>query len=366
MADATFGVEEEYLLLDAETGTPTNRAAELVEAVPQLGDRAEREFLSSQLETATDICTTAEEALYSLQNFRTTVSQEAEKLGILLAGTGLPPLGNEEDAVVTPKQRYYTLGDEIRGVGEDMFVTGTHVHVSIPSRDAGVDAMARLARWSPVLLGMTANSPIWQGTDTGFASWRHLKSLVFPVMGYPPEFHDGDDYARSVELMVDSGMIIDAGAVTWIARLSVNYPTIELRVADAQLNPRDAVSFGLIVRALVSQGLLDYQAGRPRPDYPRGLVNGSLWLAARNGMETNLIDPLTGFATFAFDALEHMLDYARPELTRTGDLERVEAYVEQLDTLGSPAQRQRKRFEDAGIEGLLELYREGSQVVGTA
>lgn len=361
MPQATFGVEEEYLLLDKATGLPVNRAAELIREVPELGDRAEREFLSSQLETATAVCETADEAYTTLRHFRETVQQAASRLDMIVAGTGLPPVGGKEQVTITPQQRYLTLEEEMRSITEEMYVTGTHVHVSIPSADAGVDVLARLGRWAPMLLAMTANSPIWQGEDTGFASWRHLKSLAWPIVSYPPEFKTGEEYRRSVNLMVESGMILDPGVVTWVARLSQNYPTIELRIADAQLDARDAVAFATLVRGLVSRALSDYVAGAARPDLPRGLVTGGVWLAARNGLETNLVDPLTGEALFAFDAVQRMIDEARPELEATGDLALVEEYVERLRNEGSPAKRQRDRYLSEGLPGLLRLYAEHSE-----
>ena len=362
MFTETFGIEEEYLLLDVETGEPTDSVDELIARLPHLKHRAEHEFLSSQLETATHVCTTADEAYESLRFFRANASKEAEKLGLIVAGTGLPPKCEEAANVLAWHKRYQSLGNEIREVARDIFVTGTHVHVSIPSADAGVDALSRIARWAPVLLAMTANSPWWEMNDTGFASWRHMKSLTMPIAGYPPAFRDGNDYARSVEIFTESGLVLDVGAMSWVARLSQNYPTLELRIADAQLHPEDAVCFALVVRALVGTAVQEYEHHAPRHDYPRGIMDAALWFAARNGLETNLVDPLTGLTSFAQESLDHLLRYARPHLEHTGDLARVEAYVDRLCTHGSPAHRQRVRFAEGGIEGLLDLYREGSKV----
>ena len=357
----TFGIEEEYLLLDSETGEPADHAEDLIERMPQLKHRAEHEFLSSQLETSTHVCKTADEAYESLRLFRATASKEAEKLGIVIAGIGLPPRCEEEANVLAWHKRYQSLGKEIREVARDIFVTGTHVHVGIPSADAGVDALSRIARWAPVLLAMTANSPWWQMHDTGFASWRHMKGLTMPIAGYPPAFRDGNDYAKSLEIITESGLVLDAGAMSWVARLSQNFPTLELRVADAQLHPEDAVCFALVVRALVGTAIQEFERRAPRHDYPRGIIDAALWLGARNGLETNLVDPLTGMTSFAKDALDQMITYVRPHLEHTGDLARVEGYIDRLNTHGSPAHRQRVRYAEGGLEGLLDLYREGSR-----
>ncbi|RGE21007.1 YbdK family carboxylate-amine ligase [Leucobacter sp. wl10] len=357
----TFGVEEEYLLLDSATGLPSDRAAELIRAVPQLADRAEREFFSSQLETATPVCRDAEEAEAALVGFRSVVSRAASGLGVVLAGSGVPPVGGDEAGTVTPKPRYRAIDAEIRGAAAKQYVTGTHVHVGIPSPDAGVEALARLARWAPTLMAMTANSPLWCGEPTGFASWRHIMNMSWPVAGYPAGFEDGDEYTAAVSQLIESGVLIDPGIVTWVARLSQNFPTLELRIADAQLEAADAVGFAVLVRALVERALLEAEGGEVRPRYGAGLVNGAIWMAARNGVDSDLIDPLTGAARPAFELIERMVRSVEPELRRFGDLARVERLVDRLRVDGDPARRQLGRFREAGVPGLMALYREGAE-----
>ncbi|WP_053384924.1 carboxylate-amine ligase [Leucobacter celer] len=360
----TFGVEEEYLLLDADTGLPSDRAAELIRAVPQLSDRAEREFFSSQLETATPVCRDAAEAEESLTDFRSVVSRAAAARGIVLAGTGLPPVGGEEAGTVTPRARYRAIDAELRNASSYQYVTGTHVHVEIPSPDAGVEVLARLARWAPMLLALTANSPLWCGEETGFACWRQIMNRSWPVTGYPPPFADGEDYARSVDQLVSSGVLLDPGIVTWEARLSQNYPTLELRIADAQLEAADAVAFAVLVRALVDRCLREAEAGEPRPRIAPGLVDGAIWIAARNGLSTDLVDPLAGTSVPALELVERAVATVKPELRRFGDLERVERYVERRRR-GAPARLQLDRFQEAGIPGLLDLYRACSEGRGS-
>lgn len=312
----SFGVEEEFLLLDATTGSPVNSAAKVILAMAGECPSPEREFLSSQLETATSVCHDAAEAESALLEFRRVGSRAAQSCGCVLAGTGLPPAGGETEATVTPKPRYRRIAEETGRVAKHQYSTGTHVHVGIPSLDAGVEVLARIARWSPVLLAMTANSPLWSGEPTGFASWRHVKSLSWPVSGYPQGFRDGADYERSVAGLIESGIVPDTGMLSWIVRLSANYPTIELRVADAQLDARDTVSFAVLVRALVARALTEMGAGDPSPRHQQGIVNSANWIAARNGLGSELVDPLTLESLPAFELVDRMLASVADELTR--------------------------------------------------
>src|SRR6218665_1190368 len=181
-----FGVEEEYQLLHPQSGRPVNKAAELILALPAaLRPRAQREDLSSLLETSTPVCRDTAEAEAALLEFRTAVSRTGAEQGVLLAGTGLPPVGGEIPGTVTPKPRYLHIEAEVRNAGRHQYASGTHVHVEIPSSDAGVEVIARIARWVPTLLALTANSPLWCGGPTGFSSWRHLMARDWPAAGYP-------------------------------------------------------------------------------------------------------------------------------------------------------------------------------------
>lgn len=355
-----FGVEEEFLLLDHVTGVPKNRAEQLIRRTRN--KEPEREFLLSQLETATPICRTAEEALQSLIDFRVEVSKASADQSVVLAGTGLPPVGGDVAGSVTPSERYRAIETELRGAAAVQYVTGTHVHVEVPSRDMGVEVLARLARWAPALLAMTANSPIWCGEDTGFASWRHPILVGWPLRGYPPEFFDGADYTNTVNQLVQSGILLDSGVVTWAARLSENYPTVELRIADAQIFPEDAVAFAVLVRALVDRAIRETEQGIARTRYTPALVNGAIWMAARDGLAGMIIDPLLGRGAPAFELIHEMVASVREELDRFGDVHRINDYTARLERGGGPAQLQRTRFKTAGIEGLLELYRVGSEL----
>lgn len=350
-----FGVEEEYLLLDAETGRPRDVVVPLIAALPGL--EAELEYFESQLETATPVCTRAAEAEETLRTFRSAASRASADLGVVLAGTGLPPVGSEVPGTVTSKPRYQAISRAMGDLTARYYSTGTHVHVEVPSRDIGVEVMARMARWSPVLVALTANSPIARGERTGFASWRYLTTMQWPTAGYPPAFADGDDYDAVVGEFVRSGILVDTGVVNWSVRLSDHYPTVELRTADAQLDPRDTVAFAMIVRALVSRCIAEAERGDPRRDPHRDLVTGAHWQAARNGLGSDLVHPLSGDPVPAHDAVSALVEYAQHELANAGDLELVEEYVARRRSTGDPAAEQLRRFDAGGVPALLDLYR---------
>lgn len=355
----TFGVEEEYLLLDAATGLPADAAVDLIDDLDGL--RAEHEFFHSQLETATPVCSEAADALDSLAEFRAAASAAAERRGLVLAGTGLPPIGGEIRGTVTAKDRYQQIAGRMRGMVHRYYSTGTHVHVAVPSRDAGIDAISRIAPWSPVLVALTANSPLWLGDDSGYASWRYLSIQQWPTSGFPPRFADAAEYDRVVGELVRTGALVDAALVNWSIRLSDRFPTIEIRTADAQLGHVDAVAFGLLFRALVTRALREGAAGAPIAPVQPDVLRGAHWLAARNGLGDTLADPATGEPVPAFDGVGALLAHVADDLLASGDHGIVTDWIERRRADGGAAELQRSAWASGGIAGLLELFRTSSR-----
>ncbi|WP_017791717.1 carboxylate-amine ligase [Leucobacter salsicius] len=350
-----FGVEEEFLLLDRVTGQPRDGAEALIRALPDL--RCEHEFFHSQVETATSVCESGEAALHELTTFRRVAAAAAAAEGLVLAGTGLPPVGGSQPGRVVEKPRYLDIDRTMRGMVSRYYSTGTHVHVEVPSRDAGVEVFARIAVWSPALIALTANSPIWLGGDSGYASWRYLSIQQWPSSGYPPYFANANDYDRVVTDLVRAGALLDPALVNWSIRLSEKYPTIELRTADSQLTAGDAVAFALIVRALVARALRERTAGEPFERAQPDVLRGAHWIAARNGLAGDLVHPFLGEPRPAAEVVSALMDYVSGELDDAGDLATIERFLERRYTQQGPAEQQRAAWNAGGIAELLRLYR---------
>lgn len=183
-------------------------------------------------------------------------------------------------------------------------------------------------------------------------------NLRWPTSGYPPVFADAQEYTETVDRLIANGTLLDGGMVTWLVRLSDSYPTIEIRTPDAQLEAGDAVDIALVLRALVDEALSEWQSGTPEPTLIPGVLNAALWMAARDGLAGDLVDPVTGLAAPAMAAVDALTDRLAARLAGGGDLDRVEGYVRRLRASAGPAARQLARFREEGLPGLLDLYRE--------
>ncbi|WP_104130626.1 glutamate-cysteine ligase family protein [Cryobacterium sp. N21] len=114
--------------------------------------------------------------------FRSRLARAAVARGVLAAGVGAP-FQTEGWPEVTDVERYHTVETEFRGLVPDHLINGLHVHVGIPSRDAGVQALNRVRVWLPTLLALAVNSPFWHGADTDFSSWRSVHMRRWSTIG---------------------------------------------------------------------------------------------------------------------------------------------------------------------------------------
>lgn len=358
----TLGIEEEYLLLDPTSGLPVYKANEVQALLEQSStieaNDIQRELLSCQLETATPVCATLTEAEESLLHFRRRISVAARKAGVRASGSATAPRIESAYPTLTDKQRYHELRASARGIVADQFVNGLHVHVGIPDRETGVQALNRIRPWLPVITALSTNSPFWLDRDSGFGSWRVVHYRRWPVQGCPPVFADAADYERRIDRLVATGVIIDRGVLTWMARLSDTYPTLEVRAGDAQLEAQDSVLQAALVRGLVSTAVREAEAGLPFLDPDPELLDAAMWQAARHGLAGDLVDLRTGDLIPAREQMDRLLGYTSDAVDKEGDADWIAAGLATVWERGTGAERQRRAMESGGMAALLDLYRE--------
>ncbi|MFI5972050.1 glutamate--cysteine ligase [Streptomyces sp. NPDC051452] len=354
----TVGVEEEYLLVDAATGR-LGAYGEKVRAAAGVAPFAaateiQLELLQAQVEVATPVCGTLAEVGGNLLRLRHAVAEAAQTYGCRIMAAGTAPMALDSPVPVTDKARYRAMRRQAPQLVAEQLVNGMHVHVGVPSRRVGVEVLNRLRPWLPTLTAMGANSPLWEGHDTGFASWRTVVFGRWPVSGVPPRFADDTDYDVRARRLLGTGVISDIGQLYWQARLCERYPTVEVRCLDVQSRADDAVLFAGLVRGLVDTAMREAAAGRPAPDSSPELLDAAMWQAARHGLGQDLIDP-DGRRRRAGDVVSHLLEHVGPALAEAGDAREVAALVHRLLRHGTGADRQRQTFLDSGPDAVVTM-----------
>ncbi|HEU5269537.1 MAG TPA: glutamate--cysteine ligase [Jatrophihabitans sp.] len=248
----------------------------------------------------------------------------------------------------TPDERYLRMADEFGLLAREQLTCGQHIHVSVQSRAEGVAVLDRIRIWLPVLLALSANSPFWQEQDTGYASFRTVLWGRWPSAGPTDLFGDEAGYDAAVRDQLAAGAALDDGMIYFDARLSANFPTVEIRVADVCTDTRDAALLAGLARALVD--LACEQASDGEPPVPAGipLLRAASWRAARWGLAGELVHPLAGRRAPAWQVVGELLERITPQLRANGDLAEIEAGLDRIKQGGTGADRQRTAFAEGG------------------
>ena len=334
---ATFGVEEELLVVDAGRGRPLPAGDEVVAQADD--DAIEHEFKREQAELGSRPCTDSDELRAHLVELRTAMAAGAAETGAAVAAIGTSPF--RVRPTPTDDERYERMTREFGFLARQSLTCGQHVHVEIGSRDEGAAVIDRLPPWLPMLLALSANSPFWQGEDSGYASFRSAIWGLWPTAGPSGPFTDAAGYDAAVADLVRSGAALDEGMVYFDARLSAKYPTVEVRVADVCTDVDDAVLIAVLCRALVTTTSRAWAAGKPAPDAPPQWQRAATWRSARYGLTDTLVDPVSRELVPARDAVASLVGHVREALEDSDELELADEAVERIFVDGTGAERQR-------------------------
>jgi carboxylate-amine ligase len=334
----TLGVEEEFLLVDPGTGRPRAVGQAVLGASGE--SQLTGELQQEQVETGTKPCHTLDELSAQIRSTRSTAAAAAADVGVALVPLATSPLAVEP--TIMPSRRYAEMARRFGLTAAEQLTCGCHVHVAIDSPDEGVTVLDRIRPWLAPLLALSANSPFWNGDDSGYRSFRAQVWQRWPSAGPYTPFGSAAAYRAFVDTALSTDTLLDEGMVYLDARLSRRHPTVEVRVADVCRAPDDAVLVAGLVRALV-QTAADAAARGVAPDSVRTEVLRLVaWRASRSGLEGDLLDPRTWRPAPAADVLHALVAHVAPALEEAGDLHLVRDLVDGVLRRGTGARRQRE------------------------
>lgn len=336
----TFGIEEEYHLVDLETRDLASAPPELMSACEDiLGKQVSPEFLRSQIEIGTRVCTSFPEARAELVRLRGTVAHEARRFGLAPIAASTHPFARKATLQTTPKERYQALARDFGGIGRRLAICGMHVHVAIENPDVRIDLMNQVRYFLPHLLMLSTSSPFWEGDDTGLKSYRLAVFHELPRTGLPQWFASYGDFRRTVDILVRNGVIEDATKVWWDLRPSVRFPTLEMRVTDVCTRLEDALSIAALyvcVTRMLYRLRCSNQAWRT---YPAFLIEENRWRAQRYPVTERLFDFGKGELVPFADLVDELVELVLPEAAAVG-CEAEVRHARRIVTEGTSADRQ--------------------------
>ncbi|WP_458108783.1 glutamate--cysteine ligase [Arthrobacter sp. R3-55] len=338
----TFGVEEEFLLVDPISGKAMPLAEQvLMQAmgVPESGPALALEVKQEQIEVVGPVCSTLQELETGIRAGRSLADEAARKVGARAVALATSPVAGLPTLVQQP--RYLTMASRFGLTLREQLTCGFHVHVQITSGEEGVAVLDRIRVWLPLLLALSTNSPFWQGSDSGYSSFRYQAWSRWPTAGPCERFGSEREYRRYVQSLLASGVLIDEGMIYFDARLSRNHPTVEVRIADVCMEASHAAVIATIVRALVEKASQQWRAGVLAPRLTAEQLRLAAWKASESGVEGMLLHPLLNTPCPATEAIQVLLKHIRPILAGSGDEQRVMTTVATMLSPGTGAQRQR-------------------------
>ncbi|MEJ6401527.1 carboxylate-amine ligase [Yoonia sp. 2307UL14-13] len=287
----TIGIEEEYLLVDRQTGALAAAPDALMDACKtDLEGKVSPEFLECQIEIGTGVCATIAEARADLQHLRRTVARHAADHGLAPIAASCHPFGDWKDQHHTDKDRYKALYRDLAGVARRMLICGMHVHVGIPDKDMRIDLVNQLKYFLPHLHALSTSSPYWQGQDTGLHSYRLSVFDNLPRTGLPPQMTNWADFASTVETLIDLDLIEDSSKIWWDLRPSARFPTIEFRICDVTPRLEDTLTLAALIQCLTRMVWRLGQDGDGWRVIDNFMISENRWRAQRYGVTEGQID----------------------------------------------------------------------------
>ncbi len=339
----TVGIEEELMILDASSLDLTSAIDSILGEEPPAGE-IKPELLESVLEIATSPCPDIPAAGEELVALRALVRDRAAAAGLRIGASGTHPFARWEDQRVVSDDRYRGLIRSLGFVARQELVFGMHVHVGMADPEETVQVANNLRPHIPLLIALSANSPLWRGEQTGLMSSRVPIFRAFPRVGLPPLFHGWQDFERRVEMLVANGIIEDYTYLWYDVRPHPRLGTIEVRAMDSQTRVEHTVALAALVVTLVRHLTEESRAGADTVDPPWEVLDENRWLAARHGLQAELLDHVSGRCRGVRELTAELLETLLPHALELGCAEELQG-VEDLLRAGNGALRQQMVYE---------------------
>jgi carboxylate-amine ligase len=348
----TLGIEEEYLLVDVATRDLVDDPpdAMVAECEALLEGQVTPEFMRSQIEVGTRVCSSMAEARADLAHLRRTVAAVAGNYGMAPIAVSTHPFADWQSQKHTDKERYNTLAEDMQVAARRLLICGMHTHVGIEDDDLRIELLNQLPYFLPHLLALSTSSPLWEGLDTGMKSYRLSVFDELPRTGPPETFASWGEFQRTVALMVEAGLLEDATKLWWDVRPSARFPTLEMRITDVCPLLDDTIAIATLFRCICRMLWRLRRENKRWRAYAPMLIAENRWRAQRYGLDEGLVDFGKSAIVPYGELLDELVALVREDaeaLGCTAELASLRAIVAR----GTSAHRQLAAFAEAKAGG---------------
>jgi carboxylate-amine ligase len=361
--DFTIAVEEEFQLLDPDTLELTNRFEELKAAADgsELDEHLVGELIASEIEIKTGRCVDFGEAAERMSIRRAQLAELADGFDVALAATGTHPWSRWQDQRIIDTPHYRRNNEILQYVVWRNNSFGIHAHIGIRGADRAIAVCNAFRSVLPELLALSTSSPFVEDCVTGLHSARtEIFTKMFPRAGVPDAYDGWDGFERYVRFLYETQSIDEHTQLWWSVRPHLAFPTVEVRICDAQPDLADAQALAALMHALGARFARALDEGEPLPDLPGRLIEENMWRAIRYGLTDGLIDFDRGEVVPARARIESLIEWVLPVADEIGAAPYLAVPEE------NPSERQYARLEELGShrDVFAELVRRPRELVG--
>lgn len=344
----TIGVEEEYMILDPDTRELRSHQQRIVQKAQEImNEKVKAEMHQAVVEVGTDICSDIWEVQNDVMNMRRTVSGIAGDLGFGIGASGTHPFSHWERQLITDNARYHEIVNEMQEAARSNLIFGLHVHVGMESREMAIHIANTARYFLPHVFALSANSPFWEGRQTGFKSFRTKVFDKFPRTGIPDYFESIEEYDSYIRLLVKTNCIDNARKVWWDIRVHPVFNTVEFRICDVPLTVAETVAIAALFQAICAKL---YKLRRENLNfiiYKRALINENKWRASRYGIDGKMIDFGKEEEVETRSLIMELLDFVDDVVDPLGSREAI-SFIPKMMEQGTGADRQLQIYRESG------------------
>jgi carboxylate-amine ligase len=353
----TVGAEEEVMLLLPTDWTLAWEIDRVLPALsPGLIDHVTPETHSSALELRTSVHASVDSLADELRKVRRRLQDELRPMVLSAASAGTHPFTVWSESVVTTGARQAAVYGSMRELARREPSFGLHVHVGIADPEDAIRLANAMRAHVPLLLALSANSPFWQGRDSGLASARTPLFQAFPRVGIPRAFRSYRDWVKAVGALIECGAFPEPTFLWWDVRPQPKFGTVEVRIMDAQTTVEETAALVALVRCIARLEVEEGYAGADLIEAVEALEENR-FIAARDGIRARLIDPEAMTRRAVPDVANDLLAACAPHAEALGCQDELERIPLMAETSGSERQLALARGEGR-LEGLVaELAR---------
>jgi len=311
MADTySFGIEEEYFIVDAETKAVQRRmpAAFLAALKTGLGSAVMREMLQSQLEVATKPSVDFSESARELRALRKNLGAISSEFGLSFIAAGTHPTAAWTSSRQTEAMRYDGMMQDLQMLAERNMLCGLHIHVELPDPNRRIEIMRRVTPFVPYFIALATSSPFWNSRRTGLMGYRLAAYDELPRTGLPPLFYTDEDFNQYKQALIDARVLPDGSYLWWAIRPSEAHPTLELRAPDCCTRVEDSIALAALYRSLLRHLFLNPEVNKTLTPVDYALASENKWRAQRYGIHGSFVDRSQGRAVPVGEATRALLD----------------------------------------------------------